>query len=381
MHCFQTRFVPFADGDTDTNPKKGLTITMRRKTRKIKVGNMYIGGDSDISVQSMTNRPAEDFAGTLEQAKVLSAAGCDIIRMACPTEDAAAVFTYLKENNITRPLVADIHFDYKIALAAVRAGADKIRINPGNIGAEWKVREVAAACKSAGVPIRIGVNSGSLDKKLLEKYGSPCAEALAESALTQAETLEGMGFGDTVISIKSSRIQTAAEAARIVAKSCDYPLHLGVTEAGTEYSGIIKNAIGIGSLLADGIGDTLRVSLTADPVREVKAGREILDCMGLSRGGINVISCPTCGRTKIDLISIAKQFKEQVAHIDTGDRRITVAVMGCVVNGPGEAREADLGIAGGDGFAVLFKHGETVCRVEEDKAVATLVDEVKKLIV
>lgn len=356
-------------------------MIMRRITRKIKVGNRYIGGDSDISVQSMTNRPAKDFAGTLEQAKSLSDAGCDIIRMAVPDEDAAPVFTYLKNGGITVPLVADIHFDYKIALAAIHAGADKIRINPGNIGAQWKVREVADACKSAGVPIRIGVNSGSLDKKLLEKYGSPTAEALAESALSQAEVLENMGFGDTVISIKSSRIQTAADAARIVAKSCDYPLHLGVTEAGTEYSGIIKNAIGIGSLLSEGIGDTLRVSLTADPVREVAAGREILSCLGLSRGGINVISCPTCGRTKIDLISIAESFKKEIAGIDTGDKKITVAVMGCVVNGPGEAREADIGIAGGDGFAVLFKRGETVRRIEESDAVSILVEEVKKLIV
>lgn len=353
---------------------------MRRITKKIKVGNRYIGGDADISVQSMTNCPAEDFEGTLAQARALSEAGCDIIRMAVPTEAAAPVFTYLKNGGITVPLVADIHFDYKIALAALKSGADKIRINPGNIGAEWKVREVANACKAAGVPIRIGVNSGSLDKKLLEKYGSPTAQALAESALGQAEMLESMGFSDTVISIKSSRIQTAAAASRIVAASCDYPLHLGVTEAGTEYSGIIKNAIGIGSLLSDGIGDTLRVSLTADPVREVAAGREILACLGLCRGGINVISCPTCGRTKIDLISIAEDFKKKIAGLDTGDKKLTVAVMGCVVNGPGEAREADIGIAGGDGFAVLFRHGETVCRVDEADAVDVLVQETKKLI-
>lgn len=353
---------------------------MRRKTKKIKVGNGYIGGGADISVQSMTNRPAMDFEGTLRQARALCAAGCDIIRMAVPNEDAAPVFTYLKENGITVPLVADIHFDYKIALKAIRCKADKIRINPGNIGAEWKVREVADACKAAGVPIRIGVNSGSLDKKLLEKYGSPTAEALAESALSQADMLEGMGFSDTVISIKSSRIQTASKAARLVAESCDYPLHLGVTEAGDEYSGVIKNAVGIGSLLADGIGDTLRVSLTADPVREVIAGREILNCLGLSRGGINVISCPTCGRTQIDLISIAREFKEKIKGIDTGDKRLTVAVMGCVVNGPGEAKEADIGIAGGNGFAVLFKHGETVCRIEESRAVDVLVEETKKLL-
>lgn len=353
---------------------------MRRATKKIKVGSLYIGGDSDISVQSMTNRPAADLEGTLAQTRELEAAGCDIIRLAVPDENAAPVFSYLKKNGIAAPLVADIHFDYKIALAAIKNGADKIRINPGNIGEKWKVKEVAEACKASDIPIRIGVNSGSLDKKLLEKYGSPTAEALAESALTQADILEQMGFSNTVISIKSSRIGIAADAARIVAGASDYPLHLGVTEAGTEYSGIIKNAIGIGSLLSEGIGDTLRVSLTADPVREVAAGREILKCLGLCRGGINIISCPTCGRTKIDLISIAERFREASETVDTKGKSITIAVMGCVVNGPGEAREADIGIAGGDGCAVLFKNGETVRKIDEESAVDVLLEETKKLI-
>ena len=354
--------------------------TVRRISKKIRLRDRYIGGGEDISVQSMTNCPAHDFEGTLKQALRLQEAGCDIVRMAVPDEDAAPVFSFLKNGGVSIPLVADIHFDYKLALAALRGGADKIRINPGNIGEGWKVREVSDACKAAGVPIRIGVNGGSLDKKLLEKYGSPTAQALAESALTQAEMLEDMGFSDIVISIKSSRIATACEAARIVAADSEYPLHLGVTEAGTEYSGIIKNAIGIGSLLCDGIGDTLRVSLTADPVREVTAGKEILKSLGLLRGGIDIISCPTCGRTAIDLISIADEFRRRSASLDTGNKKICVAVMGCAVNGPGEAREADIGIAGGDGFALLFKNGKTVCRVEEERAVDVLIEETKKLI-
>ncbi|MBE6714022.1 MAG: flavodoxin-dependent (E)-4-hydroxy-3-methylbut-2-enyl-diphosphate synthase [Ruminococcaceae bacterium] len=352
----------------------------RRISRTINVGGTPIGGTSPISVQSMTNVPAEDFDGTARQVIALENAGCDIVRIAVPKEEYAEVFRAVRAAGATVPLVADIHFDYKIALAALKAGADKIRINPGNIGAEWKVREVAAACKVKGVPIRIGVNGGSLDKAILEKYGSPTAAALAESALTQAEQLESMGFCDTVISIKSSRITTMTEAARIVAKSSSYPIHLGVTEAGTEYSGIIKNSIGIGSLLCDGIGDTLRVSLTADPVREVLAGKEILKSLDLCEGGINIISCPTCGRTKIDLIGLAEKFREESASIDTKGKKVTVAVMGCVVNGPGEAKEADFGIAGGDGFAVLFKNGETLGRVEEDRVVETLIEETLKFI-
>ena len=353
---------------------------MRRNSRQINVGGLLIGGDAPVSVQSMTNIPAHNFAGTAEQVLALEGAGCDIVRIAVPDEDAAPVFRAVREAGATVPLVADIHFDYKIALAALKWGVNKVRINPGNIGAEWKVREVADACRLSGVPIRIGVNGGSLERSLLEKYGAPCAEALAESALTQAEQLENMGFFDTVISIKSSKIQTMIEAARIVARESTYPIHLGVTEAGTEYSGIIKNSIGIGSLLSDGIGDTLRVSLTADPVREVFAGKEILKSLGLITEGINIISCPTCGRTKIDLIGLSEKFREASARIDTKGKKINVAIMGCVVNGPGEAREADFGIAGGDGFAVLFKDGKTLGRVEEDRVVDTLIEETIKFI-
>lgn len=353
---------------------------MRKITKKIAVGKGFIGGDAPVSVQSMTNVPAHDFEGTLAQARRLSAAGCDIIRMAVPDEDAAPVFRYLKDGGITVPLVADIHFDYKIALAALKAGADKIRINPGNIGDAWKVEEVAKACRAAGVPIRIGVNSGSLDKKLLEKYGSPTGAALAESALTQAEMLEKFGFSDIVISIKSSTVTTMYEACSIVSDNSDYPIHLGVTEAGTEYSGTVKNAVGIGALLCRGIGDTIRVSLTADPVREVIAGKEILRAAGLSDSYINIISCPTCGRTKIDLISIADAFRERSASIDTCGKKITAAVMGCAVNGPGEAREADFGIAGGDGEVLLFRHGEIIGKFSEERAVDILLEETKKLI-
>ena len=353
---------------------------MRRASRQIRAGGLLIGGDAPVSVQSMTNIPAHDFEGTARQVLALQKAGCDIVRIAVPDEDAAPVFKKVREAGATVPLVADIHFDYKIALAAIRNGVDKVRINPGNIGAEWKVKEVADACRIAGVPIRIGVNGGSLEKSLLEKYGSPTAEALAESALTQADQLESMGFYDTVISIKSSTIQTMTQAARIVARESSYPIHLGVTEAGTEYSGIIKNSIGIGSLLCDGIGDTLRVSLTADPVREVFAGKEILKSLGLITEGINIISCPTCGRTRINLIDLAEKFREASASIDTKGKKVNVAIMGCVVNGPGEAKEADFGIAGGDGFAVLFKDGKTLGRVEEDRVVETLIEETIKFI-
>lgn len=353
---------------------------MKRNSRQINAGGVLIGGGAPVSVQSMTNVPAHNFEGTAAQVLALEKAGCDVVRIAVPDEDAAPVFRAVREAGAKVPLVADIHFDYKIALAALKNGVNKVRINPGNIGAEWKVREVAEACKAMGVPIRIGVNGGSLEKSLLEKYGAPTAEALAESALTQAQQLENMGFYDTVISIKSSTIKTMTDAARIVAENSTYPIHLGVTEAGTEYSGIIKNAIGIGSLLLDGIGDTIRVSLTADPVREVYAGKEILKSLGLVTEGINIISCPTCGRTRIDLIGLAEKFREASASIDTKGKMVNVAVMGCVVNGPGEAKEADFGIAGGDGFAVLFKDGKTLGRVEEDRVVETLVEETIKFI-
>ena len=350
-----------------------------KKTRTVTAGRVKIGGGNPVSVQSMTNTPAHDFEACLSQIQRLEEAGCDIVRLAVPKEEYAEVFKIAKNAGVRCPLVADIHFDYKIALASVKAGADKIRINPGNIGESWKVREVADACRNAGLPIRIGVNGGSLDKKLLEKYGAPTAEALAESAMNEADALESCGFSDIVISIKSSTIQEMTRAARILHENTDYPLHLGVTEAGDDYSGLVKNSIGIGSLLLDGIGDTIRVSLTADPVKEVYAGREILASLGMNvGGGVDVVSCPTCGRTKIDLIGIGKQYKEAVRGIPTNGKKLKVAVMGCVVNGPGEAREADFGIAGGDGFVMFFKNGKPIKRVEEADAVNFLVEETKK---
>ena len=348
----------------------------RRISRAVRVGDVQIGGGAPIPVQSMLNTPSHDFNAALAQTKRLADAGCAIVRLAVPDAESAEVFSCLRRQGITVPLVADIHFDYSLALAAVKAGASKIRINPGNIGAEWKVREVAEACKSAGIPIRIGVNGGSLAAELRKTYGRPTPEALVESAFAQAEMLEKFGFSDIVLSLKTSSVQDSVGVYRLAAKGCSYPLHLGVTEAGDSYTGLIKNAAGIGALLTDGIGDTLRVSLTADVVEEVRAGRELLRIFGLdSRGSVEVISCPTCGRTKIDLIGLATRFKEAVKDIDTGGKTVKVAVMGCVVNGPGEARDADFGIAGGDGFAVLFRNGETVCRVEEDQIVERLLSE------
>ena len=353
---------------------------MRRKTRTVHVGSVAIGGDAPVSIQSMTNRPARDFEGTIAQIQSLAASGCEIVRIAVPDTETAAVFSKAKQAGVTVPLVADIHFDYRIALEALRHGADKIRINPGNIGSRQRVRIVADACKSAGVPIRIGVNGGSLEKSLLEKYGSPTADALAESALRQAEMLEDMNFHNIVISIKSSRVDTMIHACRAVAAQSDYPLHLGVTEAGTQYSGIIKNAMGIGALLCDGIGDTIRVTLTADPAAEIEAAKEILAAAGVRKKGITVVSCPTCGRTKIDLISLAEAYKKAVANQDIGDKTITAAIMGCAVNGPGEAREADFGVAGGDGCAVLFRRGQQVCRIEEGELLDVLMKETYRML-
>ena len=347
----------------------------RKQTKKIKVGNVYIGGMSPVTVQTMTNADPHDFEAVLAQVRAIEAAGGDIVRMTVPDEQSAAVFSVLKREGVKIPLVADVHFDHRTAIAAAMSGADKIRINPGNIGSPDKVKEVAATCKILGIPIRIGVNSGSLDKKILEKYGAPTAEALAESALSEAEMLEKYSFSDIVISIKSSDVATMTEASRIVSRDSDYPIHLGVTEAGDEYSGIIKNSAGIGSLLLDGIGDTIRYSLTADPVKEVAAGRELLKVLGIKKDGIDIISCPTCGRTKIDIIGITKKFREMSSGIDTRGKLVKVAVMGCVVNGPGEAREADFGVAGGDGFAVLFRNGETVGRIEEEKILDVLMAE------
>ncbi len=346
-------------------------------TRAVRAGSLVIGGGAPVTVQSMTNVPAEDFDGVTAQIEALAKAGCDIVRLAVPTVECAGVFRLAKERGVTVPLVADVHFDYRIALAAAEAGADKIRVNPGNLGDKWKVREVAEACRSHGIPVRIGVNGGSLDKKLLEKYGSPTAEALAESAMEEAEAFEACGFSDLVVSIKSSSVPEMLRANRLVREMSDYPLHIGLTEAGDDYSGLVKNAIGIGALLSEGIGDTLRVSLTADPIDEVRAGREILRAVGKDpRGYIEVISCPTCGRTKIDLIGLAHQVEDALRGCE---KDLTVAVMGCIVNGPGEARQADVGIAGGDGCGVLFVKGELREKVPYDALLNTLLSYIEQM--
>lgn len=348
---------------------------LRRNSKRVKVGNIYIGGDSPVTVQSMLNKPASDIEGSVAQAVALERAGCEIIRAAVPDMAAVKLIEKLKDN-LTVPVVADIHFDYRLALASLDAGVDKIRINPGNIGSMDRVKAVADACKAKKVPIRIGVNSGSLEKELLSKYGSPCAEALAESALNHASLLEKCDFNDIVISIKSSNVPTMIESYRLVAEKCDYPLHLGVTEAGTHNMALIKSSIGIGSLLLDGIGDTIRVSMTDDPVKEVSAANGILKAIGLKKDCVDIVSCPTCGRTKIDLISLANEVEEKLSGCK---KNIKVAVMGCAVNGPGEAREADIGIAGGDGCALIFKKGETLCKVPENEAVNRLLEEIGKI--
>ena len=338
----------------------------RENTRIIKVGDLSIGGASPVSVQSMCNTKTENVSATLEQIEALSEAGCDIVRLAVPNEKAAhALFDIRK--NCTMPLVADIHFDYKLAVAAVEAGINKIRINPGNIGSKERVKLVADACKANGVPIRIGVNSGSLEKDLMEKFG-PTPRALCESAMRHVHMLEDANFDDICISIKSSDVADTVAAYRLLSDMTSYPLHLGITETGTPYMGIVKSAAGIGSLLLDGIGSTIRVSLTADPVEEVKAGIAILKAVGLKKDGVNVISCPTCGRTNIDLIGTASKVEALLKDIK---KPLTVAVMGCAVNGPGEAKCADYGLAGGDGEGILFKKGEIVRKVpEEDLAKA-----------
>ena len=336
--------------------------------KKVKVGNLILGGEK-IYIQSMLNTPAEDIENSVKQAVALEKAGCDIIRAAVPRIEYAKLIAALK-NAVNVPIVADIHFNYRIALACVEAGVDKIRINPGNIGSSANVRAVADACRERGIPIRIGVNSGSLEKELLQEYGSPTPEALTESALRHVDLLDRCGFDDIVISIKSSNVKLMIEAYRLLAKKVDFPLHLGVTEAGTERMGIIKSAVGIGSLLCDGIGDTIRVSLTADPVKEVYAARDILKACGLWKGA-EIVSCPTCGRTKIDLIPLAEKVEQMLADVDVP---IKVAVMGCVVNGPGEAREADIGIAGGCGGGIIFRKGEILRKVPENM----ILEELKK---
>lgn len=341
--------------------------------KQVKVGGITLG-DGRIYVQSMLNVHADDVDGCVAQAKRLEKAGCQIIRTAVPTLKNVNLIEALKKA-VSVPIVADIHFDYRIAVACAEAGVDKIRINPGNIGTDDKVKAVVDACKARNIPIRIGVNSGSLEKQLLEKYGSPTPEALVESALGHVAILNRLDFDDIVISIKSSSVPLTIKAYRLLADKCDYPLHVGVTEAGTERMGIIKSAMGIGSLLCDGIGDTIRVSLTADPVREVLAAQDILKAAGLGRG-VEIVSCPTCGRTKIDLIGLAEQVENATRHID---KNIKIAVMGCIVNGPGEAREADIGIAGGDGQGLIFKQGKIIKKVSEDQLLSELLLEIEQL--
>lgn len=347
----------------------------RRKTKKVKVGNIYIGGDAPVSVQSMLNKPAHDFTASVAQAVELEKAGCQVIRGAIPDMDAVGLIPKLKEA-VKAPIVADIHFDYRLAIEAVAAGVDKVRINPGNIGSDDRVKAVVDACRQKNVPIRIGVNSGSVEKEILAKYGAPTPEAMAESAMYHASLLEKFDFDDIVISIKSSNVENMIKAYETVAERCDYPLHLGVTEAGTARMGLIKSSAGIGSLLMHGIGDTIRVSLTDDPVNEVYAGHDILKALGLKSDSVQIVSCPTCGRTKIDLIGVANEVENALRDCT---KKIKVAVMGCVVNGPGEAREADIGIAGGDGCAMLFKKGEILRKIDEKDIVKELLAEIDKL--
>ena len=345
----------------------------RRVTKKIKAGNTFIGGDSRITVQSMLNVPSTDIEGSVRQSQELEKAGCDIIRIAVPDMDAVKLIPAIKEK-VAVPIVADIHFDYRLALESAAAGIDKIRINPGNIGDDSRVKQVADECRRRNIPIRIGVNSGSLEKHILEKYGRPSPQALCDSALYHASLLEKFDFDNIVLSMKSSNVDFMKQAYELAAERCIYPLHLGVTEAGTERMGIIKSAIGIGSLLLEGIGDTIRVSLTDEPVKEVYAAKDILKAMGLNNEGIKFISCPTCGRTRIDLIGLAKQAEERLKDCK---KNITVAIMGCAVNGPGEAREADIGIAGGHGTGLIFKKGEIIKKVPEEALLDELIKEIE----
>ena len=339
----------------------------------VKVGDCVLDG-KHIYIQSMLNVIADDIEGNVRQAVELEKAGCEIIRTAVPDMNAVRLISALK-SAVKIPVVADIHFDYRLALASADAGADKIRINPGNIGDMDRVKQVADKCRSKNIPIRIGVNSGSLEKELLLKYGSPTPEALVESALNHARLLERFDFENIVISIKSSDVRRMIKSYRLASEKCNYPLHLGVTEAGTERMGLIKSAVGIGSLLCDGIGETIRVSLTDDPIKEIEAAKDILKCIG-KRKGVQFVSCPTCGRTKINLVKVANEVEKAVKNVD---KDIKVAVMGCVVNGPGEAREADIGIAGGDGCAVIFKKGEVLRKIKEEDIVSELLKEISEL--
>ncbi|MGL4803642.1 MAG: flavodoxin-dependent (E)-4-hydroxy-3-methylbut-2-enyl-diphosphate synthase [Cetobacterium sp.] len=343
-----------------------------RESKVVKVGNILIGGGNDVIIQSMTNTPTTDVEKTVNQIKKLQEEGCQLVRVTVNTEEAAKKIKEIKEK-IDIPLVADIHFDYRLALLAIENGIDKLRINPGNIGSDEKVEIVVKKAMEKGVPIRIGVNSGSLEKTILEKYGKSTSDAMVESALYHMRLLEKFNFTDIIISLKSSNVKMMVEAYRKLAKLCNYPLHLGVTEAGTAFQGTVKSAIGIGSLLVDGIGDTIRVSLTEDPVEEIKVAKEILKVLGLKEVGVEIVSCPTCGRTEIDLIGLAHQVEKEFEKVD---KKIKIAVMGCVVNGPGEAKEADYGVAGGKGVGVLFKKGEVIKKVDE----GDILKELKKLI-
>ena len=344
-------------------------------TRQILVGGVPIGGGAPVAIQSMLNTKTTDVEASLRQIKQLATAGCQIARLAGPNMEAARSFAEIcKESPL--PLVADIHFDYKLAIAAAEGGASKIRINPGNIGGEDRVKAVVEVCKEKKIPIRIGVNGGSLEKELLEKYGHPTAEALVESAFGHLELLEKFGFYDTCVSMKSSTVPTMVAACRLFREKCDYPLHIGVTETGPVRQGLMKSAMGIGALLLDGIGDTIRVSLTDDPVEEVYAAKDILKAAGLRKEGVNIISCPTCGRTRIDLIGLVNQVDEALKNCE---KPITVAVMGCIVNGPGEAREADIGIAGGDGWGMIFEKGVQVDKLPYDQLLSALLERIDKM--
>lgn len=353
---------------------------IRRKTGTINIGKTAIGGVSPIAIQSMTNTDTHDKEATLAQILSLEHAGCNIVRITVPDIEAANTIPYLKEHGVSIPIVADIHFDHRVAVRCAEVGVDKIRINPGNIGSAERVFEVVKACRRAKIPIRIGVNSGSLEKEILAKHGAPTAAALCESALYHASLLEKYDFHDIVISIKASDPYNMIAANRLLANKCEYPLHLGVTEAGSKQMGTLKSAIGIGALLCDGIGDTVRVSLTDKPEEEIETAKSILNAIGIEgQSGMNIISCPTCGRTKIDLISLVSEFEERATLEGIMDKPIKVAIMGCVVNGPGEAREADIGIAGGRGEAVLIKKGVVVEKIPEKNIVERLISEIKKI--
>lgn len=348
---------------------------MRKQTRLVKIGDRVIGGDNPILVQSMTNTKTEDVEATVKQILDLQKAGCEIVRVAVPNMEAAQAISEIK-SRISIPLVADIHFDHRLALAAIEAGVDKLRLNPGNIGSKEKVAEVVEAAKEKQIPIRIGVNGGSLSKEMLVKHGSPTALAMVESAMEHVKILEDLEFYDIIISLKSSDIKRTVDAFDILSKKVDYPLHVGLTEAGTRFKGTIKSSIGIGAILLKGLGDTIRVSLTDDPCEEIKVGKEILNMLGLRHFGVEFISCPTCGRTNIDLIKLACEVEEALAAVD---KNISVAVMGCAVNGPGEAKDADIGIAGGVGEAIIFKKGQLVKKVKEEDILECLLEEIDKM--